>query len=71
VLNSYEDFTPLREVIVGSAENYLSQERDLTFELFHHESLPLCRRQWRFSQVFRRLGGTDLPAPAASTWLYA
>ena len=38
-LNSYDDFTPLREIIVGSAENYLSHDRDLTFELFHYDNL--------------------------------
>ncbi|HEX8080519.1 MAG TPA: hypothetical protein VF557_09955 [Jatrophihabitans sp.] len=38
-LNSYDDFTPLREIIVGSAANYLSHDRDLTFELFHYDNL--------------------------------
>ncbi|MGH3868395.1 MAG: glycine amidinotransferase [Pseudonocardiaceae bacterium] len=48
MLNSYEDFTVLHEVIVGSAENYLSHERDLTFELFHHESLTGFRSDWAY-----------------------
>jgi len=39
LLNSHDDFTPLREVIVGSAENYVSHDRDVTFDLFHHENL--------------------------------
>jgi glycine amidinotransferase len=38
-LHSYDDFTPLREIIVGSAENYLSHDRDVTFELFHYDNL--------------------------------
>ncbi|MEO6502959.1 MAG: glycine amidinotransferase [Jatrophihabitantaceae bacterium] len=38
-LHSYDDFTPLRELIVGSAENYLSHDRDVTFELFHYDNL--------------------------------
>jgi glycine amidinotransferase len=31
-LNTYEDWSPLREVIVGSARNYTSHERELSFE---------------------------------------
>jgi glycine amidinotransferase len=38
-LNSFDDFTPLREIVVGSAENYLSHDRDVTFELFHYDNL--------------------------------
>ena len=38
-LHSFDDFTPLREIVVGSAENYLSHDRDVTFELFHYDNL--------------------------------
>jgi len=50
-LSSYDDFTPLREIIVGSAENYLSHERDLTFELFHHENLGGFRSDWAYPRI--------------------
>jgi len=38
-LHSFDDFSPLREIIVGSAQNYLSHDRDVTFELFHYDNL--------------------------------
>lgn len=50
-LNSYNDFTPLREIIVGSAENYLSHDRDVTFELFHHENLTGFRSDWAYPRL--------------------
>ncbi|MGH3365903.1 MAG: hypothetical protein ACRDOY_01730 [Nocardioidaceae bacterium] len=50
-LNSHDDFTPLREIIVGSAENYLSHDRDVTFELFHHESLTGFRSDWAYPRL--------------------
>lgn len=51
MLNSFEDFTPLKEVIVGSARNYLSHERDVTFELFFHESLSGYRSDWSYPRL--------------------
>lgn len=50
-LHSHDDFTPLREIIVGSAENYLSHDRDVTFELFHHESLNGFRSDWAYPRL--------------------
>jgi glycine amidinotransferase len=50
-LHSHDDFTPLREIIVGSAENYLSHDRDVTFELFHHESLTGFRSDWAYPRL--------------------
>ncbi|MFJ9841754.1 glycine amidinotransferase [Kitasatospora sp. NPDC101155] len=50
-LHSYDDFTPLREIIVGSAANYLSHERDVTFELFHHENLTGFRSDWAYPRL--------------------
>lgn len=38
-LNSHNEWAPLKEIIVGSAENYLSHERDLSFDIFFHENL--------------------------------
>jgi glycine amidinotransferase len=50
-LHTHDDFTRLREVIVGSAENYLSHERDVTFELFHHENLSGFRSDWAYPRL--------------------
>jgi glycine amidinotransferase len=56
-LHSFDDFTPLREVIVGSAENYLSHDRDVTFDLFFHESLAGYRSDWAYPRHATRAGG--------------
>ncbi|MFI6359407.1 glycine amidinotransferase [Streptomyces sp. NPDC050743] len=50
-LHSHDDFTPLREVIVGSAANYLGHDRDLSFELFHHENLTGFRSDWAYPRL--------------------
>lgn len=52
-LHSHDDFTPLKEVIVGSAANYLSHERDVSFELFHHENLKGFRSDWAYPRLTR------------------
>lgn len=46
---SFNDFDPLREVIVGSASNYLSHDRELSFELFFHENL--YRSDWAYPRI--------------------
>jgi len=61
-LNSHDDFTTLREIVVGSAANYLSHERDVTFELFHHENVVGFRSDWAYPRL--ALAG-DRSAP---TW---
>lgn len=38
-LNSFDDWSPLKEIIVGTAQNYISHERDLSFDIFFHENL--------------------------------
>src|SRR5262249_42201614 len=38
-LNSFDDWSPLREVILGSAVNYTSHERELSFELFFYDQM--------------------------------
>ncbi|MEU9891849.1 glycine amidinotransferase [Sphaerisporangium sp. NPDC051011] len=50
-LHSHDDFTTLREVIVGSAANYLGHDRDLSFELFHHETLTGFRSAWAYPRL--------------------
>lgn len=57
-LNSHDDFTPLREIIVGSAENYLSHDRDVTFELFHHDNLRGFRSDWAYPRLTAGNGDT-------------
>jgi glycine amidinotransferase len=59
-LHSHDDFTPLREIIVGSAENYLSHDRDVTFELFHHENLTGIRSDWAYPRL--AAAGSERPA---------
>ncbi|WP_406368750.1 glycine amidinotransferase [Streptomyces sp. NBC_00647] len=54
MLNSYDDFTQLTEIIVGSAENYLGHDRDLTFELFFHEALGGYRSDWAYPRLAAR-----------------
>lgn len=57
-LHSYDDFTPLKEIIVGSAENYLGHDRDLSFELFHHENLTGFRSDWAYPRLAQTGTGT-------------
>lgn len=50
-LHSHDDFTPLREIIVGSAANYVGHDRDVSFELFHHENLAGFRSDWAYPRL--------------------
>ncbi|MCO7126034.1 hypothetical protein NIE88_09625 [Sporolactobacillus shoreicorticis] len=54
ILNSYNDWSPLKEIIVGSAENYISHERDLSFDTFFHDNL--FRSDWAYPRLNRRKG---------------
>ena len=51
-LNSYDEWSPLREVIVGSGLNYTTHERELTFDMFLHENISidndLSRKPWLY-----------------------
>ncbi len=38
-LNSYDEWSPLKEVIVGSPINYEAQDLELSFKLFYHDNL--------------------------------
>ncbi|MFF4035407.1 glycine amidinotransferase [Streptomyces sviceus] len=42
-LNSFDDFTPLREVVLGSASNYVERLRDLSFDMFISDNLSGAR----------------------------
>ncbi|MFF9179059.1 glycine amidinotransferase [Streptomyces sp. NPDC014793] len=48
-LNSFDEWSPLREVIVGSALNYSSHERELSFDLFFHENIT--RSEWYYPRL--------------------
>ncbi|MGW6706117.1 glycine amidinotransferase [Streptomyces sp. NPDC054956] len=57
-LHSHDDFTPLREVIVGSAVNYTGHDRDVSFELFHHENITGFRSDWAYPRLTSTRGGS-------------
>ncbi|MEV2248037.1 glycine amidinotransferase [Streptomyces sp. NPDC049970] len=42
-LNSYDDFTPLKEVVLGSADGYLDRVRDMSFDMFISDNLSGAR----------------------------
>lgn len=48
-LNSFDEWSPLREVVVGSAQNYTSHERELSFELFFHDNI--VRSEWCYPRL--------------------
>jgi glycine amidinotransferase len=52
-LNSHDDFTPLKEIIVGSAAHYVGHDRDVSFEVFHHENLTGFRSDWAYPRLAR------------------
>lgn len=53
-LNSFDEWSPLREVIVGSADNYVSHERELSFDLFFHDNL--VRTEWYYPRLSSAIG---------------
>lgn len=63
MLNSYDEWSPLKEIIVGSATNYLSHERDLSFDLFFHENL-----QFRSDWAYPRLEKSSVVTKGSPTW---
>jgi glycine amidinotransferase len=48
-LNSFDEWSQLREVIVGSAVNYTSHERELSFDLFFHDNI--VRTEWYYPRL--------------------
>lgn len=48
-LNSFDEWSQLREVIVGSALNYTTHERELSFDLFFHENI--ARTEWYYPRL--------------------
>ena len=61
-LNSYDEWSRLREVIVGSGLNYTKHERDLTFDLFLYENITgdndLVSKSWLYPPFDRSRAGT-------------
>ncbi|WP_229399203.1 glycine amidinotransferase [Micromonospora okii] len=62
-LNSYDEWSPLKEVIVGSAENYTSHERELSFDLFFHDNI--VRTEWYYPRLSS--GSAPTAGPTQST----
>ncbi|MFD5463748.1 glycine amidinotransferase [Kitasatospora sp. NPDC127059] len=53
-LNTFDEWSPLREVIVGSALNYTSHERELSFDLFFHDNIAKdnsSRSEWYYPRL--------------------
>lgn len=48
-VNSFDEWSPLREVVVGSALNYTSHDRELSFDLFFHDNL--VRSEWYYPRL--------------------
>lgn len=55
-LNSYNEWSPLKEVIVGNAQNYTSHDRELSFDIFFHENL--FRSDWAYPRLRQ---SSDIP----------
>ena len=62
VLNSHNEWSPLKEIIVGTAANYTSHDRELSFDLFFHENL--FRSDW----ASPRLGNAGRSSTDARSW---
>jgi len=58
-LNSHNDWSPLKEIIVGSARNYTAHDRELSFDVFFHEHL--FRSDWAYPRLKKS------PGPSAGT----
>ncbi|MER7580093.1 glycine amidinotransferase [Kitasatospora sp. NPDC097691] len=64
-LNSFDDFTPLKEIIVGSADGYADRIRDLSFDMFISDNLSGTRgyfpslSTWRDSEARRQRNEPD------------
>ena len=49
-LNSFDEWSQLREVILGSAQNYVSHNREISFDFFFHDNLKI-RSEWYYPRV--------------------
>lgn len=62
MLNTYDDWSPLKEVIVGSAANYTSHERELSFDLFYYDEIPNAHMYYPRHHAPAE-GGRGAPSP--------
>ena len=49
-LHSYDEWSQLKEVVVGTAKNYTSHDRELSFDLFFHDNLK-SRSEWYYPRL--------------------
>ncbi|WP_225649535.1 glycine amidinotransferase [Bradyrhizobium australafricanum] len=49
-LNSYDEWSRLNEVVVGTATNYTAHDRELSFDLFFHDNLK-GRSEWYYPRL--------------------
>ena len=49
MVHTYDEWSPLKEVIVGSAKNYCSHDREVSFDIFFHENL--FRSDWAYPRL--------------------
>ncbi|PPF44852.1 glycine amidinotransferase [Pseudoclavibacter sp. AY1F1] len=48
-VNSFDEWSQLREVVLGSALNYTSHEREISFDLFFHDNIQ--RSEWVYPRL--------------------
>jgi glycine amidinotransferase len=60
-LNSYDEWSPLKEIIVGSGSGYTEHLADLSFDLFFYDNLTQDNRG-RPDGYYPRLGARDRSA---------
>lgn len=49
MVHTYDEWSPLKEIIVGSAKNYCSHDREVSFDIFFHENL--FRSDWAYPRL--------------------
>jgi glycine amidinotransferase len=54
-LNSYDDWSPLKEIVVGSADGYREHAADLSFDLFFYDNLTQDNQE-RSHGYYPRIG---------------
>jgi len=60
-LNSYDDWSTLKEVVVGTAKNYTSHQREISFDLFFADNLAQSS-SGRASWAYPRASGVSTAA---------
>lgn len=58
MINTHDDWSPLKEIIVGSAKNYVSHDRELSFDIFFHENL--YHSDWAYPRLNQKRNNKDL-----------